>query len=170
MRGRRFWIAAIAVILLVSATTGYASAQEEPPAAEPTVQIPAGWKRVGDDRLGYSLAVPFTWLTFNLHSGAVNPIAGLLGGDLAVEILRNFLNTPDGRNFGILAIEPDTLQLFANPPFPMFLNVSVVPWSEGITAEQLVSFLQNSAEDLNEVELHTLLTGSLNGLLKSRQP
>lgn len=134
------------------------------PTAEPAIQIPGGWKRVEDDRLGYSLAVPFTWLTFDLHSGAVGPIAGLLGGDMAVEILSEFLDTPEGNSFGILAIEPDPRQLFANPPFPMFLNVSVVPLSEDITAQQLVSFLQDSAEELNEVELLSLLTGSLNGL------
>ena len=92
------------------------------------------------------------------------PIAGLLGGDLAVEILRDFLETPEGKNFGILAIEPDPMQLFANPPFPMFLNVSVVPWPDNITAEQLVSFLQESAEEFDEVELHSLLTGALNGM------
>ena len=56
------------------------------------------------------------------------------------------------------------MQLFANPPFPMFLNVSVVPWPDNITAEQLVSFLQESAEEFDEVELHSLLTGALNGM------
>ena len=180
MPGRPISIIVIAVLFLVTTTTGYASSQGETPAetAPPTpvpsatpspaveaeVQIPAGWKRIEDDRLGYAIAVPFTWLNFDLHNGAVAPIAGLLGGDLAVEILRDFLETPEGKNFGILAIEPDPLQLFANPPFPMFLNVSVVPWPDDITAEQLVSFLQNSADDLNELELHSILTGSLNGM------
>ena len=180
MRGRRISTITIAVLFLVTTTTSYASSQAETPsatavptrvpsptptpAADPDVQIPAGWKRIEDDRLGYSLAVPFTWLTFDLHSHAVGSIAGLLGGDLAVEILRDFLETPEGKNFGILAIEPDPMQLFANPPFPMFLNVSVVPWPDNITAEQLVSFLQESAEEFDEVELHSLLTGALNGM------
>ena len=138
MRGRRISTITIAVLFLVTTTTSYASSQGETPsatavpthvpsptptpAADPDVQIPAGWKRIEDDRLGYSLAVPFTWLTFDLHSRAVGSIAGLLGGDLAVEILRDFLETPEGKYFGILAIEPDPMQLFANPPFPMFLE------------------------------------------------
>lgn len=180
MRGRRISTITIAVLFLVTTTTSYASSQEETPsatpvptqvpsptptpAADPDVQIPAGWKGIEDDRLGYSLAVPFTWLTFDLHSRAVGSIAGLLGGDLAVEILRDFLETPEGKYFGILAIEPDPMQLFANPPFPMFLNVSVVPWPDDITAEQLVSFLQESAEEFDDVELHSLLTGALNGM------
>ncbi len=180
MRGRRISTITIAVLFLVTTTTSYASSQGETPsatavpthvpsptptpAADSDVQIPAGWKRIEDDRLGYSLAVPFTWLTFDLHSRAVGSIAGLLGGDLAVEILRDFLETPEGKYFGILAIEPDPMQLFANPPFPMFLNVSVVPWPDDITAEQLVSFLQESAEEFDEVELHSLLTGALNGM------
>ena len=180
MRCRRISTITIAVLFLVTTTTSYASSQAETPsatavpthvpsptptpAADSDAQIPAGWKRIEDDRLGYSLAVPFTCLKFDLHSGAVAPIAGLLGGDLAVEILRDFLETPEGKNFGILAIEPDPMQLFANPPFPMFLNVSVVPWPDNITAEQLVSFLQESAEEFDEVELHSLLTGALNGM------
>ncbi len=180
MHGQHIAITAIAVFLLLTATTGHASSQDETPSStalptpipsptpiptvESGVQIPVGWKRIKDDRLGYALAVPLTWLTFDLHSGTVAPIAGLLGGDLAVEILRDFLETPEGKNFGILAIEPDPLQLFANPPFPMFLNVSIVPWPDDISAEQLVSFLQNSADGLNEVELHSMLTGSLNGM------
>ena len=180
MRCRRFWSLSTSVLILLTAATQFTSAQTvtstptpapapvpsltPTPSASQDVQIPAGWKRIEDDRLGYTLAVPFTWLKFDLHSGAVAPIAGLLGGDLAVEILRDFLESPEGKNFGILAIEPDPIQLFANPPFPMFLNVSVVPWPDDITAEQLVSFLQNSADGLDELELHSMLTGSLNGM------
>ena len=44
------------------------------------------------------------------------------------------------------------------------MNVSVVPWPDDITAEQLVSFLQESAEEFDDVELHSLLTGALNGM------
>ncbi|MCY3900312.1 MAG: hypothetical protein OXF86_17175 [Caldilineaceae bacterium] len=100
--------------------------------------IQVGWKWVEDDRLSFSLAVPFPWLTFYLHSDAANPIAVLLSGERAVEILRDFLSTLEGRNLGIFAFERDSLQLFA--------------------------FRQNSAEDFNEPELHSLLTGSHNGL------
>jgi len=66
----------------------------------------------------------------------VNPIAVLLSGERAVEILRDYLSTLYGRNFGILDIERDSLQLFA--------------------------FLQNSAEDFYESNLHSLLTGFIN--------
>ena len=39
------------------------------PVPLPTVEIPRGWKRIEDDRLGYSLAVPFPWVTFDLKDG-----------------------------------------------------------------------------------------------------
>ena len=99
------------------------------PVPTPVVKIPTGWKRIEDDRLGYSLAVPFPWITFDLQSGLLDPIASMLGGEEAVDLLREFLNSPEGANIGILAIEPDISQLFARPPFPMFLNVSVAPLS-----------------------------------------
>ena len=173
MQCRRFWSIAIALLILLTAATGYASAQAATPSAtatptplpsppptptaDPDVQIPAGWKRIEDDRLGYSLAVPFTWLTFDLHSGALDPIAGLLGGKIATDFLREFLDSPEGKNLGILAIEPDITQLFANPPFPPFLNVSTAPWPEDLTAEQLVGFIQNSAENIADVQLHSVI-------------
>lgn len=186
MGGRRIGKAVVVALLLLIACTGYVSAQTEAqteapmeaptatsvPAPLPTLTpapmsamaVPPGWKRVEDERLGYSLAVPFTWLTFDLHSGAIGSIAGLLGGEEVVALLREFLDSPEGRNFGILAIEPDVTQLFVNPPFPPFLNVSIAPWPDDVTAEQLVAFLQGSAEDINEIVLHSILTGSLNGL------
>ena len=180
MQCRRFWSIAIALLNLLTAATGNASAQAATPsatatptplpsppptsAADPDVQIPAGWKQIEDDRLGYSLAVPFTWLTFDLHSGALDPIAGLLGGKIATDFLREFLDSPEGKNLGILAIEPDITQLFANPPFPPFLNVSTAPWPEDLTAEQLVGFIQNSAENLADVQLHSVMTGAVSGM------
>ena len=180
MQCKRFWSIAIAVLILLTAATGYASAQAATPsstatptplpsppptsAADPDVQIPAGWKRIEDDRLGYSLAVPFTWLTFDLHSGALDPIAGLLGGKIATDFLREFLDSPEGKILGILAIEPDITQLFANPPFPPFLNVSTTPWPEDLTAEKLVGSIQNSAENLDDVQLHSVMTGAVNGM------
>lgn len=106
------------------------------PRLSPLCRFPVGWKRVEDDRLSFSLAVLFPWLTFYLHSDAANPIAVLLSGERAVEILRDFLSTLEGRNLGILAFERDSLQLYA--------------------------FRQNSAEEFNEPDLHSLLTGFLN--------
>ncbi len=180
MRDKPFWETAVIAFILTVAATGYASAQVGAPTATPTptpvpsptptsaadqdVQVPAGWKRIEDDRLGYSLAVPFKWLTFDLHSGALDPIAGLLGGKTATYFLREFLDSPEGENFGILAIEPDITQLFANPPFPPFLNVSTFPWPEDLTAEQLVGFIQNSAENLDDVQLHSVMTGAVSGM------
>ncbi len=180
MQCKRFWSIAIAVLILLTSATGYASAQAATPSstatptplpsltptptADPHVQIPAGWKRIEDDRLGYSLAVPFTWLTFDLHSGALDPIAGLLGGKIATDFLREFLDSPEGKNLGILAIEPDITQLFANPPFPPFLNVSTAPWPADLTAKQLVGFIQNSAENIADVQLHSVMTGAVSGM------
>ena len=128
----------------------------------PTVEVPKGWKRIEDDRLGYSLAVPFQWVTFDLQSGLLDPIASMLGGEEAVDLLREFLNSPEGANIGILAIEPDISQLFARPPFPMFLNVSVAPLSDDVTADQLVAFVKRSAETMEDAQLHSIRTGAVN--------
>ena len=128
----------------------------------PVVKIPQGWKRIEDDRLGYSLAVPFPWLTFDLQSRVLDPVASLLGGEDAKELLREFLDSPEGSSLGILAVEPDLSQLFASPPFPMFLNVSIAPMPDEVTAEQLVAFVKRSAETLDDVQLHSIRTGAVN--------
>ncbi len=132
------------------------------PVPTPVVKIPTGWKRIEDDRLGYSLAVPFPWITFDLQSGLLDPIASMLGGEEAVDLLREFLNSPEGANIGILAIEPDISQLFARPPFPMFLNVSVAPLSDDVTADQLVAFVKRSAEAMEDSQLQSIRAGAVN--------
>ena len=132
------------------------------PVPTPVVKIPTGWKRIEDDRLGYSLAVPFPWITFDLQSGLLDPIASMLGGEEAVDLLREFLNSPEGANIGILAIEPDISQLFARPPFPMFLNISVAPLSDDVTADQLVAFVKRSAETMEDAQLHSIRSGAVN--------
>ena len=134
------------------------------PVPTPVVKIPKGWKRIEDDRLGYSLAVPFPWITFDLQSRLLDPIAGMLGGEEAVDLLGEFLDSPEGANIGILAIEPDISQLFARPPFPMFLNVSVAPLPDNVTADQLVAFVKRSAETMEDAQLHSIRTGAVNGL------
>ena len=126
------------------------------------VIIPQGWKRIEDDRLGYSLAVPFPWLTFDLQSRVLDPVANLLGGEDAMKLLREFLDSPEGSSLGILAVEPDLSQLFASPPFPMFLNVSIAPMPDEVTAEQLVAFVKGSAETLDDVQLYSIRTGAVN--------
>ena len=134
------------------------------PVPTPVVKIPKGWKRIEDDRLGYSLAVPFPWITFDLQSRLLDPIAGMLGGEEAVDLLGEFLDSPEGANIGILAIEPDISQLFARPPFPMFLNVSIAPLSDDVTADQLVAFVKRSAETMEDAQLHSIRTGAVNEL------
>ena len=134
------------------------------PVPMPTVKIPQGWKRIEDDRLGYSLAVPFPWITFDLQSGLLDPIAGMLGGKEAVELLREYLDSPEGANIGILAIEPDISQLFARPPFPTFVNVTIAPLSDGITADLLVVYVKRAIESMEDVQLHSIRTGAVNGL------
>ena len=180
MQCKRFWSIAIAVLILLTAATGYASAQAATPsstatptplpsppptsAADPDVQIPAGWKRIEDDRLGYSLAVPFTWLTFDLHSGALDPIAGLLGGKIATDFLREFLDSPEGKNSASSPSNLTSHNCSPTRPSRRFLNVSTAPWPEDLTAEQLVGFIQNSAENLADVQLHSVMTGAVSGM------
>ena len=64
------------------------------PVPLPTVEIPRGWKRIEDDRLGYSLAVPFPWVTFDLKDGFQHPIAERLVGEEALAFLRHSLRDP----------------------------------------------------------------------------
>ena len=56
MQGKRFWTIAIAVIMFMTAATGYASAQEQTPTTTPTATtelpltaIPDGTWLVGDE-------------------------------------------------------------------------------------------------------------------------
>lgn len=134
------------------------------PAPTPIVTIPRGWSPVVDTRLGYSLATPFGWLTFDLQGGDLDRIAGMLGGETAARQLREFLDSPDGENIGILAVEPDVTQLFARPPFPMFLNVSVAPLADGITDEQLTAFVERSTTLFGDAQLESIEIGTINNL------
>ena len=59
-----------------------------------TVEAPRGWKRIEDDRLGYSLAVPFPWVTFDLRAGVQNPIVERLVGEEALAALRALPEDP----------------------------------------------------------------------------
>ena len=42
--------------------------------------------------------------------------------------------------------------------------MSTAPWPEDLTAEQLVGFIQNSAENLADVQLHSVMTGAVSGM------
>ena len=73
-------------------------AGEEAAAATQTAlsAIPRFWKPLVDRRLGYSLEVPFNWLTFDLQSVGLERLAGLLGGEEAMQLLRDYLAAPAG--------------------------------------------------------------------------
>ena len=134
------------------------------PAPEPIVTIPRGWKAVMDERLGYSLAVPATWLTFDLQSGDLDRVAGMLGGPTAAKQLNDFLSTPAGKNLGVLGVEPDMSQLFASPPFPMFLNVSIAPLADDLSEEALIAFVERAAGQFGDAELTSVKPGTINNL------
>ena len=134
------------------------------PSATPIVTIPRGWKAVMDERLGYSLAVPATWLTFDLQRGKLARVADYLGGAAAAKELNDFLSTPEGQNLGVLAVEPDMSQLFANPPFPMFLNVSISPLADDVTEGQLIDFMERTAGTFGTAELISVEPGTINNL------
>ena len=134
------------------------------PAPQPTVKIPQGWKRIEDERLGYSLALPLPWVTFDLQDGFLNPIAGIFGGEEALTTLHEILEILHASNVGVLAIEPDLSQLFARPPFPMFLNVSVAPTLDEMAGDDLVAYVRKRVGEFRDVQLLNIRTGTVNGL------
>ena len=134
------------------------------PAPLPTVRIPQGWKRIEDERLGYSLALPLPWVTFDLQDGILNPIAGIFGGEEALATLHEILEILHASNVGILAIEPDLSQLFARPPFPLFLNVSVAPTLDDMAGDDLVAYVRKRVGEFRDVQLLNIRTGTVNGL------
>ena len=134
------------------------------PAPVHTAQFPPGWKPVVDESLGYSLAVPANWLTFNLHAGDLDLIAGMLGGRVASQQLRQYMATPAGENLGLLAVDPDPGELFARPPFPTFLNVSVAQFPDGVTDDQWADLVKDAITALGEARIESVRLGTLNDL------
>ena len=134
------------------------------PAPVHTAQFPPGWKPVVDESLGYSLAVPANWLTFDLQSGELDRIAAMLGGRAASQQLRQYMATPAGDNLGLLAVDPDPSELFARPPFPTFLNVSVAQFPDGVTDDQWVSLVEDAISALGEARIESVRLGTLNNL------
>ena len=134
------------------------------PAPLPTVRIPQGWKRIKDERLGYSLALPLPWVTFDLQDGFLNPIAGIFGGEEALATLHEILEILHASNVGVLAVEPDLSQLFARPPFPMFLNVSMAPTLDEMAGDDLVAYVRKRVGEFRDVQLLNIRTGTVNGL------
>ncbi|MDE0198744.1 MAG: hypothetical protein OXK78_11165 [Caldilineaceae bacterium] len=129
-----------------------------------TVHIPPGWKQIDDESLGYSLAVPANWLTFDLQSGDLDLIAGMLGGRAASQQLRQYMASPAGQNLGLLAVDPDPSELFARPPFPTFLNVSVAHFPDGVSDEQWVALVEDAVSALGEARIESVRLGTLNQL------
>ena len=126
--------------------------------------IPPGWKEIVDESLGYSLAVPSNWLTFDLQAGGLDRISSLLGGRAASQQLHQYLATPAGENLGIIAVEPDPGELFARPPFPTFLNVSLTPLPAGLADDRWVAMVEESISALGEVRIEAVELATRNAL------
>ena len=130
-----------------------------------TVEIPRGWKRIEDDHLGYSLAVPFTWITFDPRAGTLNPVAGRFIGEEALAAVRVLQEAPDLADFidvGVMAVEPDLTQLFARPPFPMLLNVSTIHGFDTYLGDDLVRSLRSSLETV-PVDIQSIKEETVSG-------
>ena len=134
------------------------------PAPVFTAQFPPGWKPIVDEALGYSLAVPANWLTFDLQTGDLDLIAAMLGGRAASQQLRRYMATPAGENLGLLAVDPDPGELFARPPFPTFLNASVTQFPGGVTDEQWVALVEDAISALGEARIESVRLSTLNEL------
>ncbi|MCZ0940541.1 MAG: hypothetical protein OXJ55_17990 [Caldilineaceae bacterium] len=148
---------------LTDPSTSAANRSNSPQAAPvSTAQIPPGWMPIEDESLGYSLAVPANWLTFDLQSGDLDRIAGMLGGRAASQQLRQYMDSPAGETLGLLAVDPDPSELFARPPFPTFLNVSVALFPDGVSDEQWVALVEDAVSALGEARIENVRLGTLN--------
>ena len=134
------------------------------PAAATPATVPPGWKTLVDRSLGYSLSVPADWLTLDLQGADLEQTAGVLGGEAATGPLRRYLATPAGENLGVFAIEPDARELYARPPFPTFLNVSVAPLADDVSDGEWVALVERSIAALGKVRLNSIELGTLNDL------
>ena len=142
------------------------AAGEEAAAATQTAlsAIPRFWKPLVDRRLGYSLEVPFNWLTFDLQAGGLEGLAGLLGGEEAMQLLRDYLAAPAGENLGMLAVELDPEAIYEQPLFPMFLNVSMTPLAEEVDEEEWVALVEESIAALGQAQIESIALGTRSGL------
>lgn len=146
----------------VPASVAHRSVAPEP--ASVSAAIPPGWNEFIDNSLGYSLALPANWLTFDLQAGDLDRIAGLLGGRAVSQPLRKYMAEPAGQNLGLLAVDSDPSELFALPPFPTFLNVSVANFPDDLSDEQWVARVEESIYALGEVRIESVRLGTLNDL------
>ena len=143
-----------------------AAASDAVAQATPTVVIPANWPVYTDQRLGYSVAHPGTWLQIDLRGDSFQSLARLFGAGAAavVDDLEAFLETPAGESIGIVVVEPDVTQLFSSAPFPAFLNVSVIDLPEGVTAEQLQAVLESNVALFGAVTVESSTVETINNL------
>ena len=133
-------------------------------ASAPAANLPRFWIPIVDGRLGYSLAVPFNWLTFDLQGEDPDRATGLLGGETAIQQLQAILDSPAGENLGIFAVEPDPGSLYAVPIFPTFLIVSTAPLVGEVTDEEWLALAENSVSAWGDTQLITVEKGTRSGL------
>ena len=152
------------MLLAGGATHSLARFARSLPAAATPATVPPGWKTLVDRSLGYSLSVPADWLTLDLQGADLEQMAGVLGGEAATRSLRRYAATPAGENLGVFAIEPDARELYARPPFPTFLHVSVAPLADDVSDEEWVALVERSVAALGKVRMNSIELGTLNEL------
>lgn len=132
----------------------------------PQVTIPANWPVYTDNRLGYSLAMPRAWLKFDLRSDGFQSLFNMLGPGASQfqTQLQDLLNTPTGEYIGMVAVEPDIMQMFAQYPFPTIANVTVAPLLDGITPEQVQTAVEAGADLYPSVTLVSSQSTIINNL------
>jgi len=132
----------------------------------PTVVIPQGWPLIEGTRLGYSLAVPTTWLRVDLRGEGFKTLARLFGSSAAglLDQIDAFLATPAGESIGLMAVEADITQLFSPAPFPAFAIVSVISIPPDVTAEQLSEVLAANAGLFGAVTVDSSTAETINNL------
>ena len=84
----------------------------------------------------------------------------------ALAALRHSLETPyvtDVLDIGVMAIEPDLSELFARPPFPLFLNVSRAHAFDEYTGDELVAVVDMAIEPFSDVQVHSIEAETVNG-------
>ena len=64
---------------------------------------------------------------------------------------------------GSWAIEPDLSELFARPPFPLFLNVSRAHAFDEYTGDELVAVVDMAIETFSDVQVHSIEAETVNG-------
>ncbi len=143
------------------ATSGPTSTQNP----TPEVKVPKGWQRIGDERLGYSLAVPEGWNIIDLQRIEqywLWSIFSTLAPD-ASEGLRDVLNSPEGENLGYLAVELDR---FPKPSIKSMALVATAPLDDGMPTDIVIQLLRSVIEsfDMFPVDVQSIQAGTTNNL------